>query len=90
MKNMKKLAIMLVLAISLSGCSGRNSNTEYENENENNERFRKVYSGFSNGIYVDSETNVMYFWHSGGYSGGLTVMVDENGKPLIWEGSVAE
>lgn len=85
---MKKLAIMLALAISLSGCSGRNSNTEYENEN--NERFRKVYSDFSHSIYVDSETNVMYFWHCGGYSGGLTVMVDENGKPLIWEGSVAE
>ena len=83
---MKKLAIMLALAISLSGCSGRNSNTEYEN----NRRFRKVYSDFKNSIYVDSETNVMYFWHSGGYSGGLTVMVDENGKPLIWEGSVAE
>lgn len=86
MKNMKKLAIMLVLAISLSGCSGTNSNTEYEN----NGRFRKVYSDFTNSIYVDSETNVMYFWHHGGYSGGLTVMVDENGKPLIWEGSVSE
>lgn len=83
---MKKLAIMLILAISLSGCSGRNSNTEYEN----NERFRKVYSAFSNAIYVDSETNVMYYWHCDGYSGGLTVMVDENGKPLIWEGSVSE
>ena len=78
---MKKLAIMLVLAISLSGCSGRNSNAEYEN----NGRFRKIYADFSNGIYVDSETNVMYYWHTGGYSGGLTVMVDENGKPLIWE-----
>lgn len=40
---MKKLAIMLALAISLSGCSG-------------------------------------------GYSGGLTVMVNENGQPLIWKG----
>lgn len=86
---MKKLAIMLVLAISLSGCSGRNSNIEYD-EYENNGRFRKVYADYPDSIYVDSETNVMYFWHSGGYSGGLTVMVDENGKPLIWEGSVAE
>lgn len=40
----------------------------------------------SNTIYVDSETNVMYFWHTGGYSGGLTVMVNENGQPLIWKG----
>lgn len=79
---MKKLAIMLALAISLSGCSGGSSNTE----DENNRRFRKVYSESSNTIYVDSETNVMYFWHTGGYSGGLTVMVNENGQPLIWKG----
>lgn len=83
---MKKLAVMLALAITLAGCSGRNSNIEYEN----NGRFHKVYSDFSNAIYVDSETNVMYFWHTGSYSGGLTVMVNENGQPLIWEGSVAE
>lgn len=82
---MKKLAIMLALAISLSGCSGGNFNTEYEN-NENNGRFRKVYAEYRNTIYVDSETNVMYFWHTGGYSGGLTVMVNENGQPLIWKG----
>jgi hypothetical protein len=79
---MKKLAIMLALAISLSGCSGGNSNAEYEN----NGRFRKVYAEYPNTIYVDSETNAMYFWHTGGYSGGLTVMVDENGQPLIWKG----
>ena len=79
---MKKLAIMLALAISLSGCSGGNSNTEYEN----NGRFRKVYGEYPNTIYVDSETDVMYFWHTGGYSGGLTVMVNENGQPLIWKG----
>ena len=79
---MKKLAIMLALAIGLSGCSGGSSNTE----DENNGRFHKVYSDFSNAIYVDSETNVMYFWHAGYYSGGLTVMVNENGQPLIWKG----
>ena len=79
---MKKLEIMFVFAISLSGCSGGNFNTE----DENNGRVRKVYSEFSNAIYVDSETNVMYFWHTGGYSGGVTVMVNENGQPLIWKG----
>lgn len=81
---MKKLAIMLALAISLSGCSGGNYNAE--DEDENNKRFREVYSDFSNTIYVDSETNVMYFWHCGYFSGGLTVMVNENGQPLIWKG----
>lgn len=83
---MKKLAIMLALAISLSGCSSSGS----KNEDDTGGRFIKVYGDFTNTILVDSETNVMYFWHYGGYSGGLTVMVDENGQPLIWEGSVAE
>lgn len=83
---MKKLAIMLVLAISLSGCSSRGS----KNEDDTGGRFIKVHGDFKNTILVDSETGVMYFWHYGVYSGGLTVMVDKNGQPLIWEGSVAE
>ena len=52
---------------------------------ENTDRFIKVYSDFTNKIFVDTETNVLYFWHCGGYSGGLSVMVDENGKPLLWD-----
>lgn len=37
-------------------------------------------------VFVDKETGVMYLFAKDGYGGGLTVMVDENGKPLIWEG----
>lgn len=29
----------------------------------------------------------MYFYRKKGYSGDLTVMVDADGKPLIWEGN---
>lgn len=83
---MKKLAVMLALAITLAGCSSRGS----KNEDDTGGRFIEVYVDFTNTILVDSETGVMYFWHCGGFSGGLTVMVDKNGKPLIWEGSVAE
>ena len=93
------LALALALALTLIGCSDNeetsyrfvNEKTSYRFVNEKTSyRFVKVYQLSSNSIYVDSETGVMYYWHSGGYSGGLTVMVDENGKPLIWEGSVAE
>lgn len=52
---------------------------------ETSDRFITVYSDFCNTIYADKETNVLYFWHFGGYSGGLSVMVDENGKPLLWD-----
>jgi hypothetical protein len=42
-------------------------------------------SDFVNQIFVDKETNVLYLCHSGGYSGGFSVTLDENGKPLLWE-----
>ena len=48
-------------------------------------RFIKTYSqsAGSTEILVDKETGVNYFFHSSGYSGGLTVLVDSEGKPII-------
>lgn len=34
-------------------------------------------------IIVDKETGVNYLWHKDGYSGGLTPLLDENGKPVV-------
>ena len=50
------------------------------------ERFEKVYGQgvfTGNEIWVDTETGVQYLSHSAGYSGGLTVLVDAEGKPLL-------
>lgn len=48
-------------------------------------RFEKIYSqGIgSMEIWVDKETGVNYLYHNGGYSGGLTVLLDKDGKPVI-------
>ncbi len=48
-------------------------------------RFVKTYGGGfeSNEIWVDRETGVNYLYHSGGYGGGLTVLVDREGKPIL-------
>lgn len=48
-------------------------------------RFKKVYSQELGSIvvYVDKETGVNYLWISGGYSGGLTPLLDRDGKPVI-------
>lgn len=81
MKKLISLVLALILIFALVGCTGASSENETTSD-----RFIKVYSEYSNCIYVDSETNVMYFWHSGVYSGGLSVMLDENGDPLLWEG----
>ncbi len=50
-----------------------------------NNRFEKIYSqnmGCTE-IWVDKETGVNYLYHQSGYSGGLTVLVDREGKPVI-------
>ena len=51
----------------------------------NDKRFEKVYSqGMgTTEIWVDKETGVNYLYHSSGYSGGLTVLLDKDGKPVI-------
>ena len=50
------------------------------------ERFEKVYSqGFIEvmEIWVDKETGVNYLYHAAGNGGGLTPLLDRDGKPVI-------
>lgn len=54
-------------------------------KNENN-RFVQVYGQgkiTSMEIWVDKETGVNYLFHQSGYAGGLTVLLDQDGKPVI-------
>ncbi|MBQ3052624.1 MAG: xylan 1,4-beta-xylosidase [Clostridia bacterium] len=48
-------------------------------------RFEKVYSqGMGTmEIWVDKETGVNYLYRQSGYSGGMTVLFDREGKPVI-------
>ncbi len=51
-----------------------------------NKRFEKVYNQGSvtvTEIWVDTETGVNYLYHAAGYSGGLTPLLDSEGKPVI-------
>lgn len=50
------------------------------------DRFEKIYSqGISNvmEIWVDRETGINYLYHAAGYSGGLTPLLDRDGKPVV-------
>jgi len=50
------------------------------------DRFLKIYKQGTlcvTEIWVDKETGVQYLWHQEGYSGGLTPLLDENGKPVV-------
>ena len=48
-------------------------------------RFEKIYSQGMGSveIWVDKQTGVNYIYRQSGYSGGLTVLVDADGKPVI-------
>ncbi len=51
-----------------------------------NDRFKKVYTqGVLNGmeIWLDRETGVNYVFGYNGYAGGMTVLLDEEGKPVV-------
>lgn len=49
-------------------------------------RFKfKDYNFASLTIITDTVTGVQYLYYNGGYNGGLTVLVDANGMPLIQE-----
>lgn len=50
-----------------------------------NNRFEKVYSQSmgSMEIWVDKETGVNYLYRQSGYAGGMTVLLDRDGKPVI-------
>ena len=51
-------------------------------------RFVKVLeeSGIitSSEVWVDPQTGVQYLYHASGSSGGLTVLVDAEGHPLLY------
>ena len=49
-------------------------------------RFKKVYTqGAVNitEIWIDQDTGVNYIFHARGYAGGLTPLLDREGKPVI-------
>ncbi len=49
-------------------------------------RFKTIYTQgalTNTAILVDTETGVNYLFHADGHAGGLTVLVDKNGKPVI-------
>lgn len=51
-----------------------------------NDRFEKVYSQGAMSvieIWVDKETGVNYIFRQSGYAGGMTPLLDRDGKPVV-------
>lgn len=83
---------MLVVEVALAvegECEKNTTKTETVVEHSQ-QRFQRVikdnYSALI--VYVDTETNVMYLCRIG--DGGICVMVDAEGKPLLWDGGTTK
>jgi hypothetical protein len=51
-----------------------------------NERFIKIHKEgvlTCTEIWIDRVTGVNYLFHKDGYGGGLTVLLDKDGKPVV-------
>lgn len=74
MKRVIAITILTLLTLALCG---------YTKAEASNHRLRTLDTGLMYEIYVDNLTGVQYLRT---YKGGVCVMVDAEGKPLIWEG----
>lgn len=81
---MKKILIVLMLLLMLIGCGESPGKSNISNKTTD-ERLVIVESTSDYAIVVDKKTKVMYVHY---YRGGAVIMVDENGKPLRWEGKL--
>ena len=80
----KSILIMLIMTCILSGCSC-DGKTVISDTKET--EFFKIISYVGNGVIVyDTRTNVEYWMSASSYNtGSLTLLVDEDGKPLIYK-----
>ena len=94
---MKKFSTILLVFVMLFCLVGCDSNKETSKEDEFSSIFYASYEKISedkrflcisscNGyIFVDKQTKVQYLYIKEDYSGGLTVLVDTDGKPLLYD-----
>ena len=74
MKRVIAITILTLLTLALCGCTKAEAS---------NHRLRTLDTGLMYEIYVDNLTGIQYLSTN---QGGVCVMVDAEGKPLIWEG----
>lgn len=79
MKNTMFISLLLLcIIVCLTACDLNDLKADREG---NDGRMIIVFSDGFAVIYVDTQTGVQYY----NYNGGACVMVDENGKPLLYK-----
>lgn len=87
---MKKMMIILLIVIGVILAGWILKDVTIQDNYAENKRFTKVYNGGKFEIYCDTVTKVLYLQSRIGIGnqghGGLTVLIDKDGKPLLYEG----
>ena len=84
MKKIKLSIIIALLATTLLGCGER---TIQDEQDSYNTYFVRISSEWGGSIIYDSRTGVQYWRSEGAYNNGtITVLLDADGKPLIYKG----
>ena len=94
---MKKIILCILLVFILPICmlfTGCGTPKAKEYEQVSNDRF-VIIKEYRSGeefyiILVDKETKVLYLRFTSYYRAGITVMVDSDGNPLLYEGEIEE
>ena len=81
----KRIAILVVITTSFLLTACKQHETEMAQQGAE-ARLIVVDDSMTYRIYVDKETKVMYLRTKQGYGEALCVMVNPDGKPLLWRG----
>lgn len=84
---MKKKIMLLIITLCfiLTGCDER---TVEKESSKPSTYFIKISSEFGGDVIYDSRTKVQYWRSNSAYnSGSLTLLVDADGKPLLYKES---
>lgn len=89
---MKKIAIILLTITLLTGCGGKLESivSEAPESTQMNSKFDRHRLDDNYSILVEKESGICYleYYKSNGYQGfyGITIMLNPDGTPKIWEG----
>ena len=89
MKKILSLILCLMLSCSLVGCGESNTvDTTIKFRHLGNNIFMILDVGELDSIWVDVKEKTQYLYIDDGYDGGVTLLVDSEGKPLLYEGEI--
>ena len=86
---MKKIICLLICIVIMFSCTSCGYETRPNATIQSGDRFVITSEKTTaNTVYVemyDKNTKVMYVFMKLGYGGGISVLYDENGKPLLYK-----